>query len=56
MQQFVKSGILIDQKPDVAAKVGGAFLNQPADLIEKVLTKPKDRVLYTDFNACNAGF
>lgn len=41
---FVKSGILASQKPDVAAKIGAAFLNQPVDIIQQVLTEPKDRV------------
>jgi len=41
---FVKSGLLIDQKPDVAAKIGAAFLNQDVDVMQRVLTEPKDRL------------
>jgi len=41
---FVKSGLLIDQKPDVAAKVGSAFLAQDLEVMQRVLTQPKDRL------------
>lgn len=45
---LVKSGLLIDQKPDVAAKIGAAFLNQDLDVVLKVLTEPRDRVKTTE--------
>jgi NitT/TauT family transport system substrate-binding protein len=41
---LVKSGLLIDQKPDVAAKIGALFLKQDEDVMNRVLTQPKDRV------------
>ena len=43
-QSLVKSGLLIDQKPDTAAKIGASFLSQTYDIIYSVLTEPKDRV------------
>ena len=45
---LVKSGLLINQKPDVASKIGAVFLNQDIDIIEKVLTQPKDRLKTTE--------
>lgn len=45
---FVKSGLLIDQKPDVAAKIGAQFLKQDVDVIQRVLTEPKDRLKTTE--------
>ena len=45
---FVKSGLLINQKPEVASKIGAAFLSQPVEIIKKVLTEPKDRIKTTE--------
>lgn len=47
-QSLVKSGLLIDQKPDVAAKVGALFLNQTYEIVHSVLTEPKDKVTTTE--------
>jgi len=43
---FVKSGMVAEQKPLEAAKVGAQFLNQKVEVIEKVLTQPVGRVKY----------
>ena len=45
---LVKSGLLAAQKPDVVSKIGAAFLDQPAELVEKILTDPPDRVKTTE--------
>jgi NitT/TauT family transport system substrate-binding protein len=45
---LVKSGLLADQKPDVAAKIGAEFLTQPVEIIESVLTNPRDRIKTTE--------
>jgi NitT/TauT family transport system substrate-binding protein len=45
-ESLVKSGKLIEEKPDVAAKVGAAFLKQEEDIIASVLTQPKGKVTY----------
>jgi NitT/TauT family transport system substrate-binding protein len=42
---LVKSGNFISEKPLEAAKMSTDFLQQPLDIIEKVLTQPKDRVI-----------
>ncbi len=47
-QSLVKSGLLIDQKPDVAAKVGSSFLGQTYDVVYSVLTEPKDKLSTTE--------
>jgi NitT/TauT family transport system substrate-binding protein len=44
VDSFVKSGMLVSQKPDVAAKIGSAFLKQDIDVIQRVLTEPIDRL------------
>jgi NitT/TauT family transport system substrate-binding protein len=36
---LVKSGLLASQKPDVAAKIGAAFLDQPEELVAKIVEK-----------------
>ncbi len=41
---LVKSGLLIDQKPEIAAKVGSSFLNQKFEVVHSVLTEPPDRL------------
>jgi len=45
---LVNSGLLASQKPDVAAKVGATFLEQPVEIIEEILTEPKDRIKTTE--------
>lgn len=44
VNSMVKSGDLITNNPAEAAKVGANFLNQKVEVIEKVLTKPADRI------------
>jgi NitT/TauT family transport system substrate-binding protein len=34
---LVKSGLLASQKPDVATKIGAAFLDQPEELVAKII-------------------
>ncbi len=41
---LVNSGFLIQEKPEIAAKVGSVFLGQDLDVIRSVLTQPPDRV------------
>ena len=47
-QSLVKSGLLIDQKPDIAAKAGASFLGQEYDIVYSVLTEPKDKLCTTE--------
>lgn len=42
---FVKSGLAVDAQPEPAAVIGGEFLSQDKDVIQKVLTTPPDRIL-----------
>jgi len=42
---FVRSGLAIDAQPEPAAMIGGDFLSQDKDVIQKVLTDPPDRIL-----------
>ncbi len=42
---FVKSGLAVDAQPGPAAAIGGDFLSQDKDVIQKVLTEPPDRIL-----------
>ncbi len=44
IKSLVKSGKLIESKPDVASKIGSVFLSQPVDVINTVLTAPPDRI------------
>lgn len=41
---FVKSGLFIHENPTAAAKIGAKFLSQTEDVVNRVLTEPKDRV------------
>lgn len=41
---LVRSGLLIEEKPEIAAKVGSVFLGQELDVVRSVLTQPPDRV------------
>ena len=45
---LVKSGLLVEQKPDIVAKIGASFLDQPVDIIQNVITVPKDRIKTTE--------
>lgn len=42
---FVKSGLAVDAQPEPAAVIGGDFLSQDKNVIQKVLTTPPDRIL-----------
>jgi NitT/TauT family transport system substrate-binding protein len=42
---FVRSGLAIDAQPEPAAIIGGEFLSQDKEVIQKVLTDPPDRIL-----------
>jgi NitT/TauT family transport system substrate-binding protein len=41
---MVKAGKYVSREPMESAKIGAEFLNQDVDIIEKVLTQPKDRI------------
>lgn len=45
---LVASGSFIQQKPEEAAKIGAKFLNQEIDVVKRVLTEPKDRVILNE--------
>lgn len=42
---FVRSGLAIDAQPEPASVIGGEFLSQDKDVIQRVLTQPPDRIL-----------
>lgn len=44
VQSLVKSGTLVMERPDVAAKVGASFLNQSVEVMESVLKDPRKKV------------
>lgn len=54
---FVSSGLFIDENPEEAAAIGAAFLNQDEDVIRSVLSDPVDRIttsrLYPRVNDLN---
>ncbi|HEB29418.1 MAG TPA: ABC transporter substrate-binding protein [Spirochaetes bacterium] len=47
-ESLVKSGQLVSQKPETAAKIGASFLNQEYDIIHSVLTQPADKLTTTE--------
>ncbi|HKK99111.1 MAG TPA: ABC transporter substrate-binding protein [Desulfotignum sp.] len=42
---FVRSGLAIDAQPEPASVIGGDFLSQEKEVIQRVLTLPPDRIL-----------
>ncbi len=47
-ESLVKSGQLVSQKPETAAKIGANFLHQEYDIIHSVLTQPPDKLTTTE--------
>ena len=41
---LVRSGVAVEVKPAAAAVIGANFLGQSKEVVEKVLTEPKDRI------------
>jgi len=42
---LVRAGAYVGENPAEAARIGAGFLNQEEDVIHKVLTEPRDRIL-----------